>query len=474
MLNDWMATAPRTTITKLRKNGGGSSSSSSSMNIMVMNPFRIAVYVALGLVVVCAMALVRMTFHISEVASVQAVAKSLAESAVLNDNVMSRGGSSSRGGGGDAVRNAIILGEQEEEEEDGEQDIYGERGDEEGDDMHYLANVQNGDIGLPPVLPDLPPLPQGAGSLEDRAWDEKNGPYTFMGTVGCSSSSTTTPCLIHFPYHPNITKRSSTTYIQSLHPDSCLLTVKGQKFADQVNENQDRSLVIQPLLLKNQPLATTDFLVLLADGHGNTGHHSAEQVARDLPFRILNSLEQELQQGSASPLLRRRWDFTATSIDAADAKVISILKKDFLDTDVETVKTPGGGTTGVIALRLGPSLYLAQAGDSFAFVVQWKKPSGAAGSALGGRGVLQQLAAAADGTTTKTKTTTTAATIVLEAVRHKPADPLERQRIEAAGGQVMMPPLGIPGGTSRVVIPDPNGGMLAEALAYVVIDLSFT
>ena len=98
--------------------------------------------------------------------------------------------------------------------------------------------------------------------------------------------------------------------------------------------------------------------------------------------------------------------------------------KDFLVTDEEAKLTPGGGATGVVALRLGPSLYLAQAGDSFAFVVRWNNSGPLAGTA----------------------------TIVSEAVRHKPADPLERKRIEKAGGEVMMPPPG-PGGTSRVVIP---------------------
>ena len=401
------------TITQLRKRGaGGAAVGSTSMKL------RIAIYAIVALILVLALALIRMTFQISELTTAVEASSNSQNSAALNENLPP----TSSGGYSDG---------------DDEKNGYGYGDTSVGDDDAAGSMMGTGSGGLffsqfaatRPVLPDLPPLPQEAGSLDARAWEEKNGSYPFTGSVGCRAISSTTmaPCQVHFPLQPNETNRECR--------DSCLRTRKGQKYADMTNQNQDRSLLVQPLRLKNQQDAgatddasTKNFLILLADGHGNTGHHAAEQVSRDLPFRIIQSLGL-----LKSPPSSIRGGGGNTGSDA----VTAVLMKDFLVTDEETIKVPAGGATGVVALRLGPSLYLAQAGDSFAFVVRWNKSGLLAGTA----------------------------TIVSEAVRHKPGDPLEKQRIEKAGGEVMMPPIDQPGATSRVVIPDPTGGMLAEALA---------
>ena len=85
----------------------------------------------------------------------------------------------------------------------------------------------------------------------------------------------------------------------------------------------------------------------------------------------------------------------------------------------------------VMALYWDDTLYLASVGDSTGIVASWNAKQ-------------QQ------------------ATIVQSAVRHKPADPEERKRIEAAGGQVVQP-MGDP--SSRVVIPSPLGKFYDSALA---------
>ncbi len=136
--------------------------------------------------------------------------------------------------------------------------------------------------------------------------------------------------------------------------------------------NQDRCLLME-----------SDQMTLLAlfDGHGENGHMVADRALRDLPFRLLKSTKNNVEQ---------------------------TIRESFLETDaspeIQTVKD--GGTSAVIAWRIGTNVYLASTGDSTGMLVHYQ-----------------------DGTSK----------VVLEAIKHKPADPLERARIEAAGGAVLIP-----------------------------------
>ncbi|GAX13123.1 hypothetical protein FisN_17Hh052 [Fistulifera solaris] len=136
--------------------------------------------------------------------------------------------------------------------------------------------------------------------------------------------------------------------------------------------NQDRCLMMESDQLT---------LVALFDGHGENGHVVADRAVRDLPFRLLKSTTN---------------------------KVESTIRESFLETDASPeIKTvTDGGTSAVIAWRIGTRVYLASTGDSTGMLVHYQ-----------------------DGTSQ----------VVLEAIKHKPADPLERARIEAAGGTVLIP-----------------------------------
>ncbi|GAX09303.1 hypothetical protein FisN_17Lh052 [Fistulifera solaris] len=136
--------------------------------------------------------------------------------------------------------------------------------------------------------------------------------------------------------------------------------------------NQDRCL-----LLESDQMT----LAALFDGHGENGHVVADRALRDLPFRLLKSTTNKVEQR---------------------------IRESFLETDAspEIQTVTDGGTSAVIAWRIGTKVYLASTGDSTGMLVKYQ-----------------------DGTSE----------VVLEALKHKPADPLERARIEAVGGIVLVP-----------------------------------
>ena len=182
---------------------------------------------------------------------------------------------------------------------------------------------------------------------------------------------------------------------------------KGRKELVGVSQNQDRSVMI---LFDGGKFGPSS-LALLADGHGDAGHGVAEQVIADLPIRLLQAVEKAPNQ--------------------LEATIRGVIKKSFLETDAilaEEIDVDGGSTV-VLVLYLGETLYIASAGDSTGSVAAW------------------------DGTS---------AANVQFAVRHKPADPEEKERIEAAGGEVVQP-FGDP--SSRVIIPSAKGPMFDTALA---------
>jgi serine/threonine protein phosphatase PrpC len=217
------------------------------------------------------------------------------------------------------------------------------------------------------------------------------GDYLFAKGPFCSSDP---PCTLSFP-----AEQSS----QVGSPHALIKTRKGQKGSP----NQDRSLLIE----SGAPGSTRFVLAAVFDGHGARGHESSQQALLQLPFDLL----QQPQLGE-------------------ETKVLTILKESFLRAD-QSQSTPQAGTTAVLALQIGRSLYLASAGDSTALLVRYSPR----------RGV----------------------TIVAEAVKHKPADPEERKRIEAAGGRIMIPQ----GASSRVVYRTAQGLDMALAMSRSLGDL---
>ena len=254
-----------------------------------------------------------------------------------------------------------------------------------------------------------------------------------------------------------------------------MMTLRGAKGHDA--PNQDRSVVLQHSVASfdddinannniNNNNNNNDWTMLAAlfDGHGELGHVASQIAIHELPLHLAaaakniqsgdnnnnNGLQQEVQQL-----------FTSAYLELDNGPLADI---------------PRAGTTAVTVLQQGHRVHLASAGDSTAVLVQW----------LGGGGVQNDprpwyyrqwfsfLGRRRRSNTLTTTSTTSAAAgqrrppyqILARAVQHKPGDPRERARIEAAGGVVHIP--FDASQTSRVVYPvhdDATGFTMQMALA---------
>jgi serine/threonine protein phosphatase PrpC len=193
----------------------------------------------------------------------------------------------------------------------------------------------------------------------------------------------------------------------SCHRQLCILTLKGAKGLGTV-PNQDRSLTLHK---------SSQLLLALFDGHGDQGHEASAAAVRDLPFRIL--LAKKLRSVSGSTI----------SFPSKELLPPSYYKQAFLDSDAGPVsRIPYAGTTGIVVHydTARQRLVLASVGDSTCLVVKGSLRSNSS------------------------------QTILLESIKHKPALPEERKRIEAKGGRVYIP-ANPASESSRVLIPGPMG-----------------
>ncbi|KAL7573783.1 hypothetical protein ACA910_007812 [Epithemia clementina (nom. ined.)] len=289
------------------------------------------------------------------------------------------------------------------------------------------------------------------------------GSFFFQGSQPCQDQPNA--CQIHFPSSSADHTRNDQQYILSSLPQQPMLllalkTQRGFKPKDppplfqlepiqQQEENksnnnspenssipnQDRSLVLQPLVIRTSPntVETDCMLLLLADGHGPNGHLTAAAVQRDLPFRILRMLEQpQHQQGPQGP-----------------DDISSLLKQAFVDCDNEVAKKAGGpvsGTTTIIVLKIGATVYMASVGDSTALLIEW------IGNGDGGTTTTTDTSNNNNNSNSNNNKKSNNPYNILQSMpHHKPHLAEERQRIERLKGQVYVPIE--PGSSSRVIIP---------------------
>ena len=133
-------------------------------------------------------------------------------------------------------------------------------------------------------------------------------------------------------------------------------------------------------------------IMALFDGHGTYGHFVSHAAALDMLNRLSKS----------------------KTIYA------STLTSTFLEVDTALPNAPGSGSTAIVMVQNELQVLVANLGDSQAFIAEFND---------------------------HTKETT----IIYRTLPHKPHMAAERQRIEAAGGRVMLP--NQPGESSRVIIP---------------------
>lgn len=261
------------------------------------------------------------------------------------------------------------------------------------------------------------------------------GSLKYDETASCNDKGC---CEIHFPYaeldtNPQIDLTKANSNPQQSH--YAVLTRKGFKaFVTSVSANQDRVFVVAPLEVEREssiPIGPDDFLMGLFDGHGPVGHGTSHFAAMELPPLLLRNMQR-----------RKKYIHAQRATDG----IRNALQDTFthLDENIPFLET--SGSTGILILRIGTSLFLANTGDSLAFLVKAEFPS------LNTDDPPQ-------------------VSIVRSTVPHKPDDPVEGARIRASGGQVI--PKQTLDTSSRVVIPIPgdseetmqDGMMMTLALA---------
>ena len=208
------------------------------------------------------------------------------------------------------------------------------------------------------------------------------------------------------------TDRSSYTknLVKLFSHHHALLTRGGNKAfgPNGVKANQDRALIMYPFSFREN-FSKNDLLMGLFDGHGPDGHVVSHYITLQLPQVLTQMLE------------------THSPSDA--------LTQTFLNLEENLPPVESSGSTAIVMLRLNDTLYVANTGDSLAFVASF------------------------DGGNVE---------IIYQTKPHKPHLPEERARIEKAGGQVMAPQS--PEDSSRVIVFQEGGMVMALAMSRSIGD----
>ena len=185
---------------------------------------------------------------------------------------------------------------------------------------------------------------------------------------------------IHPGYDPPRLLANYSEYVDNV----ALLTRRGYK-GHQV-PNQDRIVMLR--------MGETKIMALF-DGHGTYGHDVAHAAALGMLQRLSQLQKTAITKSSLSS--------TFLQLDKTLPNAVTV-----------------SGSTAIVLVQEGNQLFVANLGDSQAFIAEYNINS---------------------------KETT----VVYRTEPHKPHMALERDRIEAAGGRVMLPER--PGESSRVIIP---------------------
>jgi serine/threonine protein phosphatase PrpC/ectoine hydroxylase-related dioxygenase (phytanoyl-CoA dioxygenase family) len=201
------------------------------------------------------------------------------------------------------------------------------------------------------------------------------------------------------------------------------LTMTGNKgsYMQSKQINQDRAVILSPFSVKSSSgssiFAGTKRLLLLGDGHNQFGEAVSTFLCDELPFILaenLNDVQAKSLELSEEELLAETMEAIADAFEDVDTKGRLALAP------------PSGGSTATLVLQLGKYAFVANCGDSTSFFATYNKNSGAT-------------------------------EIIYTTREDKPELEDEKQRIEEAGGSVMMPEDKTSGEVARVVGVDENG-----------------
>ena len=270
---------------------------------------------------------------------------------------------------------------------------------------------------------DLTPLEVLTGHFTDKAIYTGVYQYTQISNVSTDANTAvnnTSRYRIFFPmdYQSEKTYTNTTNVGRNYSPDESLSTylVSHPGNKGHQSPNQDRSIFIQDYKYhrsENPQHHSNDlFIAALFDGHGDLGHVTSHVAVTELPVSLLQSI----QMNDIS--IRQ-------STTVAENMIPTLIKKIFHTIDTKSViaQVPRGGSTAVLVVHHQNTVYIASAGDSTAYLIQWFERT-------------------ANNNDTASSTTTKKElhySIVKSAVQHKPSSPLERKRIETNGGHVYIP-----------------------------------
>jgi len=299
--------------------------------------------------------------------------------------------------------------------------------------------------------------PNPMGGVEDAY----SGAYKFVDSPVCAQSN----CTIYFPdttstaasTSANGDKKQQSSAAPTICWDNntlCMMTKRGSK--GHYVPNQDRTSVI----------TGPDWcLASLFDGHGDLGHVTSQIAVSELPVKLAKQIQT-----------------TTTTKSIQDHLLDDLFHKSYLETDAGQMSKFSAGTTALTVLQMNRLVYMASAGDSTAWLVQWLGTKSGNGDDASEQRIPPPPPPAAEPWYRQLfpnprRDAVNAAPpgeadlpykILLASVKHKPGDPKEKARIEAAGGEVFIPLN--PQQSSRVVYPvaaerNMNGMVMQMALA---------
>eukprot|EP00934_Nitzschia_sp_Nitz4_P000205 Nitzschia sp. Nitz4//scaffold116_size91068//49637//54838//NITZ4_004959-RA/size91068-snap-gene-0.7-mRNA-1//1//CDS//3329533581//205//frame0 len=308
----------------------------------------------------------------------------------------------------------------------------------------WRTSMFSNTISKTPFVPQpYPPVQNADSSILYSNWDKwatKPDTGSFVYGQESSSSSSSSQYVLHFPmadldtiYGTAQSMKQLQSFTKSSFPSSecILLTRKGNKLPfTGVGANQDRIGVMhhhhQPTSSneeeeqqQQQELeANADWWMGLFDGHGPYGHAVSQMALYEMGRMFV-----EYTAATTTATTTATRATTGSGKKRDEASLQQHMQSVFASLNAQIPDLNSSGSTGISIMKLGHQLILSTLGDSIALVVGFH-PSDPENVHW-----------------------------VYQSQPHKPDVPEERQRIEAAGGQVQLPME--PGYSARFVYPLP-------------------